>query len=365
MAEEGDDSEKTQDPTQRRLDEAVRRGDVVKSQEVNAWFVLAAAALVLLSFSGAMGGGLLAMFRGIVANAGRIQTDGGALMHLAREISFETFAAVALPFLILLLAAIGGNAIQHRLVWSVEALIPKLSKISPLAGAGRLFSKQALANFVKGLAKLVVVGAVASAILWPARKRLEGLISIDPSVTIAYTRTLALQLFGGVVAILAVIAAADYLFQYRTWYERQKMSIREMRDEFKETEGDPKIKAKVRQLRQQRSKKRMMAAVPKATVVITNPTHFAVALQWERGMNAPICVAKGQDLIALRIRALAEESGVPVVENPPLARTLHATVEIDAEIPADHYKAVAEVISYVMRLNGTAHAPAGGPRAPR
>jgi flagellar biosynthetic protein FlhB len=143
------------------------------------------------------------------------------------------------------------------------------------------------------------------------------------------------------------------------------MSIREMRDEFKQSEGDPKIKAKVRQLRMQRSKKRMMSAVPKATVVITNPTHFAVALQWERGMNAPICVAKGQDLIALRIRAVAEESGVPIVENPPLARTLHATVEIDGEIPAEHYKAVAEVISYVMRLNGTVRAPAPGPRAAR
>jgi flagellar biosynthetic protein FlhB len=356
MAEEQDDSEKTQDPTQRRLDEAVRRGDVVKSQEVNAWFVLAAAALVLLSFSGSMGSQLMAMFRGILGNAGRITVDHGGLMHLAREISVETLAAVAIPFLLLVLAAIGGNAIQHRLVWSTESLIPKFSKISPLSGAGRLFSKQALANFVKGLAKLAIVGSVATMLLWPARKRLEGLISSDPIVMVSFSRSLALELFGGVVAILAIIAAVDYFFQYRVWYERQKMSIREMRDEFKETEGDPKIKAKVRQLRAQRAKKRMMAAVPKATVVITNPTHFAVALQWERGMSAPICVAKGQDLIALRIRSVAEENGVPIVENPPLARTLHATVDIDAEIPAEHYKAVAEVISYVMRLNGTARA---------
>ncbi len=364
MTEEQDDSEKTQDPTQRRLDEAVRRGDVVKSQEVNAWFVLGAAALVLLSFSGVMGSRLTATFRGIMANASRIPTDGGGLMHLARTLSLETLAAVAMPFLLLMLAAIGGNAIQHRLVWSAEALIPKLSKISPLAGAKRLFSKQSLANFLKGLAKLVVVGTVAAAILWPARKRLEGLVATDPSTIMLFARSLSLQLFGGVVAILAIIAAADYLFQYRTWYERQKMSIREMRDEFKETEGDPKIKAKVRQLRQARTKKRMMAAVPSATVVITNPTHFAVALQWERGMNAPVCVAKGQDLIALKIREVAGENGVPIVENPLLARTLHATVEIDAEIPAEHYKAVAEVISYVMRLNGTARGMTGGePRA--
>ncbi len=132
------------------------------------------------------------------------------------------------------------------------------------------------------------------------------------------------------------------------------MSMREIKEEYKESEGDPKIKAKIRQLRQARMRKRMMAAVPSATVVITNPTHFAVALKWERGMNAPICVAKGMDAIALKIREVAEANEVPVVENPPLARTLHATVEIDAEVPAEHYKAVAEVISYVMRLNGAA-----------
>jgi flagellar biosynthesis protein FlhB len=361
MAEDTDDAEKTEDPTQRRLEDAIKRGDVVKSQEVNAWFVLAAAALVLLSFSGPMSTQLTAMFRGILENSWRVPADGGGLMRVAREISVETLAAVAIPFLLLMLAAIGGNAIQHRLVWSAEALTPRLSKISPLSGAKRLFSKQSLVNFFKGLAKLVVVGTVATALLWPARKRLEGLVATDPAAIAPLTRTLSLQLFGGVVAILAIIAAADYLFQYRQWHERQKMSLREVRDEFKESEGDPKIKAKVRQLRQARMKKRMMAAVPTATVVITNPTHFAVALRWERGMSAPVCVAKGQDVIALKMREVAAENNVPVVENPPLARTLHATVEIDQEIPAEHYKAVAEVISYVMRVNRSV--PGAGGRA--
>jgi flagellar biosynthesis protein FlhB len=354
MAEDHDDSEKTEDPTQKRLDDAVKRGDVVKSQEVNAWFVLAAAALALLSFSGSMGTSLITSFRGILANASSVPADGGGLMRVAREIGVETIAAIALPFLLLMLAAIGGNAIQHRLVWSAEALTPRLSKISPLAGAKRLFSKQSLVNFFKGLAKLVLVGSVAVMLMWPARKRLEGLIATDPAAIMPYTRTLSLQLFGAVVAILAIIAAADYLFQYRQWYERQKMSLREVKDEYKESEGDPKIKAKVRQLRHARMKKRMMAAVPSATVVITNPTHFAVALQWERGMNAPVCVAKGMDAIALKIREVAGDNNVPIVENPPLARTLHAIVEIDEEVPAEHYKAVAEVISYVMRLNGSA-----------
>lgn len=354
MAAEHDDTEKTEDPSQKRLDDAIKRGDVVKSQEVNAWFVLAAGALVLLSFSGSMGSQLAATFRGIFANSYRVPADGGGLMALFREVGVETIAAVALPFLLLTLAAIIGNAIQHRLIWSAEALAPKFSKISPLAGAKRMFSKLALVNFLKGLVKLAVVGSVVTALMWPARKRLESLISADPVAIIPFVRTLSLQLFGAVVAILAIIAAADYLFQYQQWFERQKMSMREIKEEFKESEGDPKIKAKIRQLRQGRMRKRMMAAVPSATVVITNPTHFAVALQWERGMNAPICVAKGMDAIALKIREVAEASDVPVVENPPLARTLHATVEIDGEVPAEHYKAVAEVISYVMRLNGAA-----------
>jgi flagellar biosynthetic protein FlhB len=157
-------------------------------------------------------------------------------------------------------------------------------------------------------------------------------------------------MLGAVVAILAIVAAADYFFQYRTWYDRLKMSLREMKDEFKQSEGDPAIKAKIRQLRHQRMRKRMMSDVPKASVIITNPTHFAVALQYERGMNAPICVAKGADNIALKIREIAAKHDIPIVENPPLARALYATVEPDEEVPAEHYKAVAEVIGYIMRL---------------
>jgi flagellar biosynthetic protein FlhB len=158
-------------------------------------------------------------------------------------------------------------------------------------------------------------------------------------------------MLGTVVAILAVVAAADYFFQYRQWFERQKMSVAELKEEFKQTDGDPAVKGKIRQIRLTRMRKRAMAAVPTASVVITNPTHYAVALRYERGMNAPICVAKGVDLIARKIREVATEHGIPIVENPPLARAVHATVEVDQEIKPEHYKAVAEVIGYVMRLN--------------
>jgi flagellar biosynthetic protein FlhB len=352
LADEQDNAERTEDPTQKRLDEALERGDVVKSQEVNTWFVLAGATLILLSFSGSMGSGIMAMLRGLVAQAHQIPVDGRGLTRTMERLGLEIIAAVAIPFALLMLAAVVGNMIQHRLVWSGESLKPKLSKISPAAGFKRLFSKLALANFIKGLVKLALLGAIMTALLWPKRDQLDGLVAMDPAIVLVLTKTLSLEVLGTVVAVLAIVAAADYLFQYRQWYERQKMSVREMKEEFKQTEGDPAIKAKIRQLRSNRMRKRMMAAVPKASVIITNPTHYAIALQYDRGMNAPVCLAKGLDNIALKIREVAAEHRIPVIENPPLARALHATVEIDEEVPPEHYKAVAEVIGYVMRVRG-------------
>jgi flagellar biosynthetic protein FlhB len=187
-------------------------------------------------------------------------------------------------------------------------------------------------------------------ILWPERFRLESLVRADPAVLLGLTTGMTVHLMGAVVAMLALVAIADYLFQYRQWHERLKMSLQEMKEEFKQSEGDPHIKGKIRQLRQQRMKKRMMAAVPKASVVITNPTHYSVALSYERGMSAPVCVAKGVDLIALKIREIAGAHDVPIVENVALARALYATVDIDDEIPVEHYHAVAEIIGYVMGL---------------
>jgi flagellar biosynthetic protein FlhB len=279
-----------------------------------------------------------------------IHTDGPGLLQLAKSLSFAVLAAIGVPLLMLALAAIAGNMLQHRLVWSGEQLKPKLSKISPGAGFKRIFGKQAAANFGKGLFKLTALGAVMTAILWPERHRLESLVRFDPTALLGLTTQMTVHLLAAVVAMLAVVAIADYLFQYRQWFERQKMSLQEMKEEFKQSEGDPHIKGRIRQLRQQRMKKRMMAAVPKASVVITNPTHYSVALSYERGMSAPVCVAKGADNIALKIREIARAHDIPIVENVQLARALYATVDIDEEIPVEHYHAVAEIIGYVMGL---------------
>ncbi len=350
MAEERDDTEHTEDPTPRRLEEAIKRGDVVKSVEVSTWFTIGGGTLVLMVFAAPMAANLEATLRGVLAHSSEIPVDGPALDILVKMLLTRVFAALGIPVLLLALAALMGNAIQHRILFSFDPVTPQLSRISPAAGLRRMFSKQALANFAKGLAKLTVFGAVIGALLWPQRLRIVGLVGLDPVMILPFTRALAMKMLGTVVAILAIVAAADYLFQYRQWYDRQKMSVREMKEEFRQSEGDPAVKGKIRQLRAARARQRMMAAVPKASVVITNPTHFAVALQYERGMTAPVCVAKGADLIARKIREVAEAHGIPVIENPPLARALHGTVEIDQEIPQEHYRAVAEIIGYVMRL---------------
>jgi flagellar biosynthetic protein FlhB len=348
MAE--DDSERTEDPTQKRLDDALEKGDVAKSQEVNTWFIIAGATLVLTTFSGSMGGAILNPMRNLIANSWMIRTDGPGLMALLQHIEYALIVAVGVPFLLLMLAAIAGNMIQHRLVWSTETLKPKLSKISPGAGFKRVFGKQAVANFVKGLFKVVALGAVMTAVLWPERHRLEAMVHFDPAALMGVTTSLTLQLLGAVVAMLAAVAIADYFFQYRQWYERQKMTLQQIKEEYKQSEGDPHVKGRIRQLRQQRMKKRMMASVPKASVVITNPTHYSVALAYDRGMAAPVCVAKGVDNVAFKIREIAKQHDIPIVENVPLARSLYATVDIDEEIPVEHYHAVAEIIGFVMRL---------------
>src|SRR5712691_5275884 len=186
------DTDRSEDPTQKRLDEALRRGDVVKSQEVNTWFVIAGAALILLAFSGTMGSAITATLRGLIANSYAIRVDGRGFLGLVEKLGFEVIAATAIPLLLLVLAALAGNMIQHRLVWSAESLKPKLSKISLAAGVGRMFSKQALANFAKGLAKLGLIGGIMTALMWPERHRLGGLVGTDPAALLPLAQSLSL-----------------------------------------------------------------------------------------------------------------------------------------------------------------------------
>jgi len=191
---------------------------------------------------------------------------------------------------------------------------------------------------------------ILAAILWPEREALAALVQLDLVKVLPFAKDLAIRMMACVLAAMTAIAALDYAYQRWEYMKRQRMTKQEVKDEFKQSEGDPTVKAKIRQVRQERSRRRMMAAVPEASVVIANPTHYAVALKYDHGQSgAPTCVAKGVDALALRIRETAEANNVPVVENPPLARALYGAVDIDDEIPLEHYKAVAEIIGFVMR----------------
>ncbi|MBB3973549.1 flagellar biosynthesis protein FlhB [Hansschlegelia beijingensis] len=352
MAESDEGGEKTEEPTRKKIEDALKRGDVAKSQELNVWFGLAATTLALSIFGDGATSSLGEMLTRFLAEPQRFAMDGASLRAMAGGLGFAIAAAVGLPMVLLALAAIAGNLVQHPFQVTTEPLAPKFSKISPASGFKRLFSAESLANFLKGLLKIGIVGAVISSVIWPERARVASLAQGDVAGLLPLLKALSLKVLVASVAVFAVIALADYLWQRRRWRERLKMTLQEVRDEHKQQEGDPHIKARIRSIRAQRSKKRMMAAVPKATVVIANPTHYAVALKYEPGMNAPLCVAKGVDAVALRIRKVAEDAGVAVIENPPLARSLHAAIEVDKEIPAEHYKAVAEVIGFVMRRKG-------------
>jgi flagellar biosynthetic protein FlhB len=350
MADAPEKDDRTEEPTQRKLDDAIAKGDVAKSTEINTLFVLGGFTLALMLSSGAIAERLALTLRGFLMNAHQVPAGGAGVLTAAKAALWAGLLALALPAGIVAAAALLGGGMQHRPLWTLQPLTPQFSRISPLAGVKRVFGKEAFVGFAKGLLKILIVGAVATLVLWAERDRLEGLARMQAGATLAAVLHLSLKLLGGVLAAYAFLAAGDAVYQRLSWLQRQRMSKRELKEEYKETEGNPEVKAKLKQIRAARVRRRMMAAVPTATVVIANPTHYAVALRYERGMAAPVCVAKGVDALALRIRALAAEHGVAVVENPPLARALHAGVEIDREIPVEHYRAVAEVIGAILRL---------------
>ncbi len=347
---------KTEDPSQKKLEDAHKKGDVAKSQEVTTWFMLVGSGVVFAMLSPWISSQLSQSLSLIFMNADQFDVEGAGFSAFFNGLALTIIGMVLIPLAVLMLCGILANLVQHRMVWSVDPITPKLSKISPIGGFKRLFSTDALVNFGKGLIKISVVGAIVVAVCWPERDRLETMMTADPVMILMDFQEIGVKIFAAVLAVITAIAAADYFYVRQKWWKRQMMTVQETREEYKQMEGDPHVKGRIRQLRQDRARKRMMQAVPDATVVITNPTHFAVALKYDKSMSAPKCVAKGADAVAFRIREMAKEHDVPIVENPPLARALFAAVDVDETIPGEHFKAVAEVIGFVMRLKR----PGGG-----
>ena len=353
MAEEQDKDQKTEQPSQHRIDQAMQQGQGPQSRELNHWFLIGTGTLIMLAFSSTMAASLTDTLRSFIAQPEQIPDDAAAIGGVLTGTLLKAGSIIMVPLILLVAAAVAGPLLQAGVIISAEKLKPKFSKISPLAGFHRLFSVRSLMEFLKSLTKLCIIGSISYMLVRPVLPDIEHMIEIEPAAMLNELRHLVVRLCFGIFATLTIVMMADMIYQRFSFIARLRMTRQEVKDEHKQNEGDPIIKQRIRQLRVARARQRMMASVPKADVVITNPTHFAVALQYDpKNMQVPICVAKGQDLIALRIREIATANKVSIVENPPLARALHASVEIDQPISPEHYKAVAEVISYVFRLRG-------------
>ncbi len=350
MAEQ-DDSEKTEEPTEQKLREARKKGDVPKSQEIASLALLAAGLAFLVSMGGLVAQMLGDDLRGMLEHVHHIDVDGAGALSIGAAALRSMGLALAIPLAVFFIVAVLAHGLQSGFVISAEKMAPKFSKISPVDGAKRVFGLAAVANFGKGVAKLVAVGAAAGAALWPRREAMLALVDAPPLAILKFAQETAIILLAACLAVVALIAAADYAGQRMSWMKRQRMSRRDIKDEHKNNEGDPMVKARLRQIRAEKARQRMMTAVPDATVVIANPTHYAVALKYdEERAPAPICVAKGVDHLALKIREIAEQNDVPVVEEAPLARALYATVEVDHMIPETHFQAVAKIIGAILQM---------------
>jgi flagellar biosynthetic protein FlhB len=348
--EQPERDERTEDPTPKRLEDAKKEGQVASSRDVTSLLVLAVGLMLVSPLGAGSFAGLLPPLASLLEHPHLVNTDPGSLAALVVQLVLALAAVLALPLAGFATAAILANIAQHGLVFSLKPVTPKLDKISPLAGLKRLFAPKSLAETLKNIAKVVLLGAVAWWAASPLFADLPATAAAPVRDVMAMLQGMLLRALGAALAVVAVIAIGDMALQRHSHWQNLKMTRKQVRDENKQTDGDPHVKAKIRQLRTERSRRRMMQAVPAATVVVTNPTHYAVALRYDPdAMKAPEVTAKGTDAVAFRIRALAREHRVPVVENRALARALHGDVEVGHTIPTRHFEAVAEVIGFVMR----------------
>jgi len=351
MAEGADDDDRTEEPTQRKLDQAREKGDIIYSAEVGGALSLLATTAIVAYLSGPIAIEVARGFLGFIAAPQDFSTDPNALHRTAIAVSVKFLGVFAMGALGLALAGIASRYIQDRPTFTGERLTPKLDKLDPIKGFGRVFGKAALSAFLKSMAKFVVVGAALAGALWPNESVIANLSMLDPAALLPFVKERAVALMIAMTSAAALLAAVDYIFTRQSYMKRQRMSRREIKEEMRQSDGDPMVKAKLRQIRMERARRRMMAEVPKASVVITNPTHYAIALRYDpKEAPAPICLAKGVDDVALKIRELAAAHEIPIIEDPPLARALFATADLDQAIPREHYEAVAKVIGVVMRL---------------
>lgn len=352
MAGGGEDSDdKTQEPTDKKLEDARKRGDVPMAPEMRHAAMFTAALVVM----GGLGTYTIQHLGNLFVRLWGSADDFHMTPEGGQDFATGLFTAIATALTPIMAALFGfavlGGVLQGRPMISWSRVKPKWSKLNPMSGAKRMFGKQAFVEFLKTFTKLCLVAGIAGTIAWPHAATIDRLVGADLVDTGSVANAIVVAMLRPVAMLVGALALFDFVWQRRAYLKRMRMSLQEVKDEYKQSEGDPKIKGKIRAIQMQRARSRMMSNVPKASVVITNPTHYAVALQYDHGaMGAPVVVAKGVDSIALKIREIATANNIPLVENRPLARALYASADLDRPIPVEHYAAVAEVISYVMKI---------------
>ncbi|MBM9616492.1 flagellar biosynthesis protein FlhB [Desulfobulbus rhabdoformis] len=354
MAEENSSGERTESPSAKRRADFRKKGQVAQSREVQNAAMFTLLLLFWFFFAPVFWNNLEKLLASIWKTCGEYDITSSSLMQLSYFLGAGLASLLAPLFLLALVVGFFSTFVQIGWLFTTQPLIPDLTKLDPIKGMGRFFSKRSLVEVIKSLLKVGLIG-------WVAFKTMQGefdkalvLSEIPVSGTLLYLAQTAAMVMAKVAGIMIVLAILDYAFVRWEMEEKMKMTKQEQKEETKETEGDPHIKSKIRAIQQQMARSRMMAAVPEADVVITNPTHYAVAIQYESGkMEAPIVLAKGQDMVATKIREIARENDVPLVENPPVARLLHSKVEVGHAIPEEMFKAVAEILAYVYSLKGT------------
>lgn len=354
MSEDQDNSSKTEDPSGRKLDKAHEEGQFAISREVNNFMTMVGMLVIIAWMSPFIVSGLKKNLTHFLSELHQLPTDAESVRLVVTKslIDVMIYAGMALALLMVLGVLATVLQIGFHLTWALLKF--DLNKLNPISGLQRMFKLDHQAvEMGKNLAKLIVVGVVVYFILKPVVMSFEHFIGMDMIDLLSEIHDVAFRMVLAILMVVFLVTAADVVYQRYKFFNKMKMTKQEVKDEFKQTEGDPLVKGKIRSLRVQKARQRMMAAVPKADVVVTNPTHYAVAMNYDpNGPRAPVVVAKGADYIALNIRKIAEANDVPIVQNPPLARALYDSVEIDEEIPAEQYRAVAEVITYVYKLKG-------------
>lgn len=364
MSEESD-LEKTEPASPRRLEKAREEGQVVRSRELATFIMLMTGVIGLWTLGGVLGRTLDTVMRQSLRFEPATAFDTSRMLSRFANVVWESLLAF-MPLLLLFgLAAVAAPLLMGGWTFSTKALMPNFGRMSPASGLGRMFSVHSVAELVKAIAKSLLVGSVGAWVVWHRLPDAIALMNAPVHEALLHMLEMVLHCCLLVALSLLLVAAIDVPWQCWEYFKKLRMTKEEVKQEFKESEGDPHIKGRIRQQQRAMARRRMMQEVPKADVVVTNPTHFAVALRYEEGrMSAPRVIAKGTDEVAARIRELAAEHRIPLMSAPPLARALHRHVDLGQEIPAGLYTAVAEVLAWVYQLKHWHYSQGPQPSAP-